>query len=361
MQILNDITDKVAGMKEELLKYCGNLQQMVYARPVIYKEGRAEHLNAIEAKCGDLLFHAAADKALDITDFSYKGMNMTFLSKPGLQGRNQYDTNGEEALRSIMGGLFFTCGLENICAPCMVDGKEYPMHGRMRSTPAEHVNTDVIFEDNRCKLYISGEMREAELFGENMVLRRSIESVLGENSITIIDEVENQAFRPEPLMLMYHCNLGYPFLNENCRLYIPSNKVLGREQLSIDKVERWSFMEVPADNEPEYVFLHEVASDEKLDTIVMVADHKNEVAIIIEYNQKNLPYFMEWKSMASGDYVLGLEPSNSSVYGKLHHIEQQNVHYLNPFEKETNILKFSVIEGKEKIEKVINKIEMIKK
>lgn len=61
---------------------------------------------------------------------------MTFLAKPGLEGRNQYDTNGEEALRSIMGGLFFTCGLENICAPCTVEGKDYPMHGRMRTTPA---------------------------------------------------------------------------------------------------------------------------------------------------------------------------------------------------------------------------------
>jgi len=45
---------------------------MVYAKPISYKEGKAEHLNAIEAKCGDILFRAAADKALDIIDFSYK-------------------------------------------------------------------------------------------------------------------------------------------------------------------------------------------------------------------------------------------------------------------------------------------------
>src|SRR5699024_8870369 len=107
-------------MNKKLMKYCGSLQQLVYARPVTYKEGRAEHMNAIEAKCGDIFFHSAADKALDITDLTYKGLNMTFLAKPGLEGRNQYDTNGQEAQRSIMGGLFFTCGLENICAPCTV-------------------------------------------------------------------------------------------------------------------------------------------------------------------------------------------------------------------------------------------------
>lgn len=345
---------------KDLMKYCGSLQQLVYARPMTYKEGRAEHLNAIEAKCGDIAFHSAADKALDITDFSYKGMNMTFLAKPGLEGRNQYDTNGEEALRSIMGGLFFTCGLENICAPCTIDGKDYPMHGRMRTTPAEHICTDVVTKGDQVKLVISGEMREAELFGENMVLRRKIESVLGENSITVTDEIENQAFRPEPLMLLYHCNMGYPFLDENCELYVPSKKVAGREEFSEKHVKRWNKMETPIDNEEEYVFIHDIQSDEKLDTMVLVANHKLNIGLTIEFNRKNLPYFMEWKSMASGDYVLGLEPSNSSVYGKPYHVEHDSVHYLKPFKKETNVLKFSVIEGKEALKAAIDKIKALK-
>lgn len=347
-------------MDNKLMKYCGSIQQMIYARPIEYKEGRAEHMNAIEAKCGDITFHAMADKALDISDFSYKGMNMTFMAKPGLEGRNQYDTNGDEALRSIMGGLFFTCGLENICAPCSVDGKDYPMHGRIRTTPAEHVGTDVVRDGDDYKLVIIGEMREAELFGENMVLRRKIESKLGENSITVTDEVENQSFRPEPLMLLYHCNMGYPFLNENCELYVPSASVKGREEFSENHVDRWNVMDTPKDNEEEYVFIHDMQSDENLDTMALVVNHELEIGLCISFNQKNLPYFMEWKSMASGDYVLGLEPSNSSVYGKLYHIEHDNVHYLQPFEKETNTLRFSVVEGKEKIDELIQKINKIK-
>ena len=347
-------------MDNKIMKYCGSIQQMIYVRPVTYREGRAEQLNAVEAKCGDIFFHSALDKALDISDLSYKGMNMTFLAKPGLEGRNHYDTNGEEALRSIMGGLFFTCGLENICAPCTIDGKDYPMHGRMRTTPAEHVGTDVVQEGDSYKLVITGEMREAELFGENMVLRRKIESVLGENSITVTDEVENQAFRPEPLMLLYHCNLGYPFLDENCRLYVPSKAVSGREPFSEQHVDEWDRMNSPIDNECEYVYIHDMQSDENLDTMVLVANHALNIGLTIQFNQRNLPYFMEWKSLASGDYVLGLEPSNSSVYGKTYHVEHDTVHYLKPFEKETNVLKFSVIEGNEKLEETINKINKIK-
>ena len=98
-----------------------------------------------------MTYQVLADKCLDVSGLSYKGINMTFLSKPGLQGRGHYDTNGDEAIRSIMGGLFFTSGLENICAPCRIDGVDYPMHGRIgprrentcRQTPAGRMESTV--------------------------------------------------------------------------------------------------------------------------------------------------------------------------------------------------------------------------
>lgn len=336
--------------KQEFMKYTGSLQQLAYVRPMQYMEGRAKGMRAYEVKCGNLSFHVMADKCLDISDFSYKGMNLTFLSKPGLTGRAHYDTNGEEARRSIMGGLFFTCGLENICAPCHIEGKDYPMHGRIRTTPAEYVSSDVYFEGDIYTLRISGEMREAELFGENMVLRRNIESKLGSNTIIVTDEIENQSFRPEPLMVMYHCNLGYPFLCENCEIVLPTKKVYGRDTFSEAHIEDWNRMDTPKPNEPEYVFIHELAQDREGKTAALVINHEQELAVAIKFNRRNLPYFMEWKSTAAGDYVLGMEPSNSSVYGKVDQIKKNEVHYLEPFSKETNQLFFTVLEGKEEIE-----------
>lgn len=336
-------------MEKHLMKYVGSMQQLAYVRPIEYKDGRSGKMNAWEVKSGDLHFHVMADKCLDISDFSYKGMNMTFLSKPGLGGRNHYDTNGAEAQRSIMGGLFFTCGLENICAPCTLNGKNYPMHGRIRTTPAEHVGSDAVFDGEDYVISIKGEMREAELFGENMVLRRTIETRLFSNSIVITDEIENQAFRPEPLMLLYHCNIGYPFLEEGCELVIPVRETTAREEFSGRHLDEWNLMSEPEANEAEYVFIHDLAGDEAGQTAAMVVNHKKQIALCLEFNKKQLPYFMEWKSVASGDYVLGLEPSNSSVYGKIHEEQHQKVHYLQPFEKEVNRLKFTVLEGMENI------------
>lgn len=90
--------------RSDMLAHVGSMQQAAYVRPIEYQEGRTHGLKAVEVKNGPLRFMSMADKALDVALFEYKGENLTFLSKPGLNGRNQFDTNGQEALRSIMGG-----------------------------------------------------------------------------------------------------------------------------------------------------------------------------------------------------------------------------------------------------------------
>lgn len=336
--------------KRKMYQYVGSMQQLAYVRPMTYTEGRSSGLKAYEVKNGEMSFHVLADKCLDVTDLSYKGMNINFLSKPGLQGRNHYDTNGEEALRSIMGGFFFTAGLENICAPCTIEGKDYPMHGRIRTTPGEHLSADAFWQDEEYVLKVQGEMREAELFGENMVLRRSIETHYGEKSFTVTDEITNEACRKEPLMLLYHINMGYPFLDENTELWIPTRKVTPRDDAAAGHENLYDRMEAPKDLEPEYVFIHDLKTDDALNTFVCVVNREKKIALKIEFNMKNLPYFMEWKSIASGDYVIGLEPSNSSVYGKTWHVEHDCVHYLEPFASEKNVLRFTFADGQEEMD-----------
>lgn len=77
----------------------------------------------------------------------------------------------------------------------------------------------------------------------------------------------------------------------------------------------------------------------------------------IQFNMKNLPYFMEWKSTAAGDYVIGLEPSNSSVYGRGYHEKNGDLHMLKPFEKEKNELVFTVLDGDEEIQAAVEEFD----
>lgn len=331
--------------KKKLLQYTGSMQQLAYSRYCTLSEGRANNLRAVEVKNADMQFLVLADKCMDIASLEYKGINLSFTAKPGLNGRNSFDTHGQEALRSITGGLFFTCGLENICAPCETDGKEYPMHGRMRTTPAEHVCADAFWQDDDYILKISGEMREAELFGENMLLRRTITSKFDSGVIHICDQVENQSFREETMMLMYHCNFGYPFLESGCRLILPTRKVTPREPWSQEHLDHWNVMEQPVDNERECVFIHELAADGDGGTFAAIVNDRLGIGVKISFNQKQLPYFMEWKSIASGDCVIGLEPSNSSVYGRKYHEAQNTLHTLAPHGSETIEWSFTILKN----------------
>lgn len=337
-------------MKSELMKYMGSMQQAAYIRPLTYAEGRSTGLKAYEVKNGSLRYTLMADKCLDMAELSYNGVNFSFLSKPGLQGRNAYDTHGDEAVRSIMGGMFFTAGAETICAPCEINGVEYPMHGRLRTTPGEHLSADAYWAADGYHLKASAEMREAALFGENMVLRRSIETVYGSKTITLTDTFENEGFRYEPLMLLYHINLGWPFLDEHVRLHIPTNAITARDAASEGHEAEYDRMDPPKDNEPEYVFIHDIRTDAEGNACAIAVNRALGLGLEIGWNTANLPYFMEWKSTASGDYVIGLEPANSSVYGRPWHEARGSVHRLAPFHRETNVLTFTVLDGQKEID-----------
>ncbi|UWP60800.1 aldose 1-epimerase family protein [Ruminococcus gauvreauii] len=336
--------------KYDTMRYVGSMQQMAFVRPVTYEEGRAAGMKAYDVKSGDLRFTLLADKCLDIAEFSYKGMNLNFLSKPGLQGRGHYDTNGAEALRSIMGGMLFTSGLDNICAPACVDGKEYPMHGRIRTTPAEHLAADAGWEGGRYVQRISAEMRQAELFGENLVLRRKISTCLGENCVTIEDEIENQSFRDEPMMILYHFNMGYPLVDESARIYLPVKNTTPRDGIAACHMDDWDQMEAPRDHQEERVYIHALYGDQEQKTMAMLVNEGRQIAVCCEYDQKVLPYFMEWKSTAPGDYVVGFEPANASVYGREHHAKKRDFRILKPFEKEKITIRFRVLENPSEIE-----------
>lgn len=120
-------------MNREMMRKTGSMQQMAYVRKVTFEEGAAAGLRAYEVKAGELAFTVAADKCLDIVEMSYKGINLNFLSKPGLMNGQRFDSSGFEAQKSIMGGMFFTCGTSNVGRP---DRSSSPLSRRTRGMPA---------------------------------------------------------------------------------------------------------------------------------------------------------------------------------------------------------------------------------
>jgi hypothetical protein len=341
--------------KKTLLEKVGSMQQVAHIRPIQFEEGRGKGMSGYDIKNGDLRFQVLGDKCLDIADFSYKGLNLSFLAKQGLTGRMDYDTHGIEGPRSLMGGLLFTCGLENTCLPCEEDGKYYPIHGRIRSAPAEHLSSNASWDDDTFRMRVSGEMREAELFGKNLKLTRTIETNYGEKTLKLIDKIENEGFNPEPMMIMYHFNFGYPLLDEGSRVILPTKKVTPRDEASTKNAQLWNVAEAPLPNEPERVYLHDLACDSSGNTFACLVNDDLKIGVKLSFNKKHLPYFVQWKNSASGDFAMGLEPTNSGVYGRV--AEGDNLHKLDPFAYEINEFTIDIVDGDEEIENVLKEAE----
>ena len=332
-------TDKI-----NLLKLCGSMEQVAGVRCTEFQDGRANGLRCAMVHNGPLEYALMLDKCLDPAWFRYKGINLSFLSKPGLQGRNAYDTAGEEAIRSIMGGAMFTCGFENIHGHQMIDGVDYPTHGRMRTTPAEKVGMDAFFENDTYKIRVSGEMREARLFGENLILRRTVETTYGSSEICFTDVIENQGFEPQPLCFLYHCNAGFPLLAPGTRLILPEISCTPRDEAAAKGMDTRKVMQAPADGEPEQVFQYELASDADGNTFGAIVNDELGLALSIHWNVKQIPGMVQWKSGASGDYALAIEPVNCGFGGRAG-AEQ----ILAPMETHINEIRFCIAEGAEAI------------
>lgn len=336
--------------RSETLARVGSMQQLAYVRSVRHEDGRAAGMRVIEMKNGPLRLAAMADKALDVAELEYSGTILSFTSKPGLGGRSPFDTHGLEAQRSIMGGLFFTCGFENIGAPWAdAEGREYPMHGRIRTSPAEHVGYDAAWEGEDYVLSVSGEVREAELFGENLLLRRRLRTRSGEAALEVTDEIINEGFRDEPMMLMYHCNVGWPLLAPGAEIVIPSLEAEPRNETTAADTTPWSSVEEPRPGIEESVYIHTPAAADDGSTFAAVVNDELGLALVVEFSARELPYLMEWKSMASGDYVVGLEPANSSVHGRGYHEQRGDLHHLPAQASETKHLRFTVLNAPEDI------------
>ncbi|MDF2614364.1 MAG: hypothetical protein K0S71_2150 [Clostridia bacterium] len=347
--------------KKELLKKIGNIEQVASIKPFEMSEGRAKGIKAFDvSNGGGLDFTVLESKCLDLLNMKYKGINLSFLSKPGLVAPEYFNPAEGEFLRYFQGGMLYTCGLSNIGVPCKDGDEAHSLHGRISHTPAEKVSIVSEWQDEDYIMKLTGEMREAAHFKENLVLKREIMTKLGSKSVEIHDIVENQGQEEQPVMLLYHFNFGYPLLDEKSRVVVPKNKILPRTEIAKQNIIDFEKMSEPIDQFNEHVFYIESESDDNGDTYAALINDELGLGVYVKYNVKQLPILVEWKSMASGDYALGLEPGNHYLEGRDAERKNGTLKTLGPFEKMAFDVEIGVLEGKKDIEAFEQKLKELK-
>ena len=61
-------------------------------------------------------------------------------------------------------------------------------------------------------------IKQSTVFGPNLELKRTISSRLGESVIVIHDKVTNRGNTKSPHMILYHCNFGWPMVDEGTEI-----------------------------------------------------------------------------------------------------------------------------------------------
>ena len=65
---------------------------------------------------------------------------------------------------------------------------------------------------------ITAVIKETRVFGPNLELRRTISGTLGQPTIKIHDVVTNKSNTAQPHMMLYHCNYGWPLIDEGTKI-----------------------------------------------------------------------------------------------------------------------------------------------
>lgn len=338
--------------KREFLQYFGNILQFASATPFIFNDGNATGVSAVEVKTGTgLNYIILPGRALDIANASYKGISLAWISKSGIVSPRYYDDEGLKWLRTFFGGLLTTCGLNYMGAPCIDNGEELGLHGRIGNAEAYDISIGNDWEDDELILSVSGKVKQGRLFGENLVMNRKIISIAGKNLIKLTTTVENLGFNPEPLMILFHLNYGYPLVSPDSKLFAPIIRVMPRddEAAADNGVENFDKLHEPTLNYKEKVFFLELKSDDDYNTQILLYNEKLQFGIVERFNLKECPKFTMWKQMGENDYVLGLEPGTATPIGRDKVREKGELLFIEPGEIKEFYIEIEILEGMEKI------------
>jgi hypothetical protein len=340
--------------RAELMRKVGATSQLGGVRLAELSEGRAKGVSVVDFNLGNgFQFTVVPDRALDVYAASYQGMSLCWHSAAGMAAPTYYEPEGLGWLRTFAGGLIVTCGLSYVGAPTLDEGEALGLHGRVANLPASSVCATGQWEGDEYVMSVSGEVREALVFGAKLSLKRRIWARLGERRFFLEDTVRNEGYEAAPLQLLYHTNLGFPLLDDGSFL-LTASEVKPRDAEAAKGLAECQSFSGPIHGYAEQVFYHDMrpGADGYVRAALVNPSlwHGQPMAYYLRYRKEQLPRFVEWKMMGEGDYVVGMEPSNCGVEGRNVDRASGSLQFLQPGEEREFRLEVGILVGEEEYE-----------
>lgn len=280
-------------------------------RRLLLLEGASAGLEVIELDNGQLKLWLLPQRGLGIWKIWYQGMALGWqspvrgpvhpalvpLAEPGgwLYGFDE---------------LLCRCGLESNGPPDRGDdGTIYPLHGRAANLPAHNLT----LQHSAAGLGVSGDLYESRLHGQKLALHSQLQLPADGCRIHIRDSVANLSALPASAQLLYHLNIGAPFLQAGCRIHAAVAELAPRDARAADGIAHWADISAPEAGFTEQVYYLRLLPDADGMGEVLLLQPDGECALQLRIRLATLPYFIIWKNLVAAEdgYVLGLEPASN--------------------------------------------------
>jgi hypothetical protein len=347
--------------KDDLLRRVGSIEQVAGIKILELSSGFERNVRVAMVRNGELSFLAAIDRGMDIVNAEYRGIPLSWISPTSIVAPSFYEPEGFGWLRGFPGGLVTTCGLTYMGAPAFDDGESLGLHGRISYSPANLLYADAHWNGEKYEIVLEGEARESKVFEPNIVLRRRITTFLGERHVTIRDTVANHGWKTQPLMILYHINIGFPLLDEGARFLTTTECFAPRDQEALDGAEDFASIHEPKPGYREKVYFHSMLTDSDGNAYAAIINDKllGGLGVYVKYRKRELPRFIQWKMLGEGTYVMGMEPANSLVMGRDKERAWGTLQHVKPQERREFHVEIGVLAGhetaefKEKIRRIV--------
>lgn len=301
-------------------------------------------------------FKVALDRGMDIADAFFNQHSLAWLSHGGVSYPQPMSDKGIDWLKTFGGGLLTTCGLTHVGGPEKDEYGERGVHGGISNTTA--TIESIIQPDplaGTMTMSITGTMKETTVFGPSLELRRTILATLGEANVTIHDEVINRGNTPAPHMLLYHCNFGWPLVNEGAKILWqgnwqprdPASAVLFTPQHDFKKCPAPLVSHTGTGEEAAFI---DPTEDADGNCICGIHNPAIGLAVGLRFQKKELPRLTNWQHWGQHEYVCGLEPGTHYPIGQAKARAQNQLIFLAPGEKKSYKLEIEVLHQQQNID-----------
>lgn len=308
--------------------------------------GLRDGVDMIEIDNGALSFSVLPTRGMGIWRGEYRGQ---FL---GWRAPVRGPVHPKFVALDHRGGLGWLTGFDELLCRCGLssngppgvdvrtdgDGRTTSMpvtlHGRIANQPAHCVEVLINLEPPH-EMSVVGRVAEGGLFFPHLHLTSTVSTLPGWNRFVIHDVVENRGGQPAEMQLLYHCNVGPPFLGAGSRFAMPFREVSPISARAAESIDSLDVCAGPLAGYAEQVYCFLPDRDAEGRCLALLYNAHGDRGLLMRWHQKELPCFTLWKNTAAPEdgYVVGLEPGTN--FPNLKSFERNNgrVRKLEPGER----------------------------